>query len=259
MVNPIIYLLVGFIASLLGSMAGLGGGFLAIPLLYYLGVKPQLIVSSSKFMVLINSIVSTYRYSRKIGFPSKLYVSIAIPMIITAYIGAYLVAILPSNTLLLLISLILLIAAIRMIISGRGETITRTDQDINTRTYYLGILSGLISGLTAGISGLGGGVVNMPIFLYILKLDPHTAVSMSMAVIVPSAFSSITRHLIDGIIDWSIAIPIGLGAVIGGFIGPRIALSIEKERLKRIVGLLIALATIRILSDALMQNYGNIQ
>ncbi len=253
MIDLLVYFLIGIIASLLGSMAGLGGGFLAIPLLYYLGVQLQYVVGTSKFMVFVNSIVSTYRYSRKMKFPAKLYVSVVVPMILTAYMGAYLVVVLPSKILVLAIGVILLAGSIRMIISTQGLSTTQSARPTSNRMYALGVLSGSIAGLVAGISGLGGGIVNVPVFIYLLGLDPHLAVSLSMACILPSALSSVIRHIIDHVVDWSIAIPLSIGAVIGGWIGPRIALGIKKETLRKIIGLIIALATTRIIIEAIIE------
>lgn len=233
-------------------MAGLGGGFLTVPSLYYLGVQLQYVVGTSKFMVFVNSIVSTYRYSRKMRLPIKLYVSVVVPMILTAYLGAYLVAILPSKILVLVLGVTLLAGSIRMIISTRGSPSIRDVKPMNNRMYVLGVFSGSIAGLVAGVSGLGGGVVNVPAFIYLLGLDPHLAVSLSMACILPSALSSVIRHTIDNVIDWSIAIPLSIGAIIGGWFGPRIALGIKKETLRRIIGLIIAIATMRIIVEAII-------
>ncbi|MET1160043.1 MAG: sulfite exporter TauE/SafE family protein [Thermoprotei archaeon] len=253
MVSELLYLLVGFIATLLGSMSGLGGGFLVVPTLYYLGVQPQLVVGSTKFMVFVNSVVSSYRYFRKrVRFPIKLYLFIVIPMMITAYYGAYLAAILPVKQLLLAIGLVLLAGSIRMIVAGskrRDNPDEKRDKESNR--WYLGALSGTLAGLVAGISGLGGGVVNMPMFIYVLRLDPLIAVSLSMAVILPSALVSTTRHVVDGIINWGIAIPLSIGAIIGAFIGPHIAVNIPRTTLRRIIGALILIASIRILLNAL--------
>lgn len=253
MINLPTYFLVGIIASLLGSMSGLGGGFLAIPSLYYLGVQLQYVVGTSKFMVFVNSVVSTYRYSRKMKLPIKLYVSVVVPMILTAYLGAYLVVVLPSKILVLVIGVTLLAGSIRMIISTRGTPSTRDVKPTSNRMYVLGVFSGGIAGLVAGISGLGGGIVNVPVFIYLLRLNPHLAVSLSMASILPSALSSVIRHTIDNVIEWSIAIPLSIGAIIGGWIGPRIALGIKKETLRRIIGLVIAIATTRIIVEAVVE------
>lgn len=242
--TTILCLVIGLVASLLGSMAGLGGGFLSIPLLLYLGIEPHLVIGSTKFMVLINSGVSICRYIRRVKFPYKLYITIVVPMILSAYIGAYLVVLSSSEILMLVISTVLLAGSLRILLGSEKIGYRNT---IIHRKYYIGFLSGILAGFIAGITGLGGGVVNMPIFINILNLEPHIAVSLSMACIFPSAISSTARHLIDNVIDWNITLPLSIGAVIGGFIGPRISLGLEKEKLRKIIGLLIFLAMIRTL------------
>ncbi len=255
--TDIVYFLLGIVAALLGSMAGLGGGFLAIPVLYYMGVPPQYVVGTSKFMVFVNSIVSTYRYSKRIRIPVKLYIAVVVPMMATAYVGAYLVAILPSTILVLVIGTVLLVGSIRMLtpspVQAEVKTNKREEGEETSKEYLLGIASGLLAGIIAGISGLGGGIVNVPVFIYILGLNPHQAVSLSMACILPSAFSSVIRHQLDHVIDWNIAIPLSIGATLGGWIGPRIALRIEKEKLRKIIGVIIAIATTRILVEAIIE------
>ncbi|MCD6195673.1 MAG: sulfite exporter TauE/SafE family protein [Staphylothermus sp.] len=256
MLDVIIYLIIGLMATMLGSMSGLGGGFLAIPSLIYLGVPLQYVVGTSKFMVFINSIVSTYRYSRRIRFPLKLYICVVVPMILTAYLGAYLVVLLPTKILKIAIGVVLLIGSIRMIIQRQKQQNNSLNniegQALPMRNYMSAVLSGTVAGLVAGLSGLGGGIVNVPMFIYVLGLNPHLAVSLSMACILPSALSSVIRHYIDDVIVWNIAIPLSVGAVLGGWIGPRIALSMKRETLRKIIGVIIALATIRIILETLL-------
>ena len=256
MFDIIIYFIIGIMASMLGSMAGLGGGFLAIPALFYLGLPLPNAVGTSKFMVFINSIVSTYRYSRRIKIPLKLYISVVAPMVLTAFLGAYLVVSLPEKILKIAIGLILLIGSIRMIIQTQKQQNNSLnnskEQELSMSKYVLAVLSGTVAGLVAGLSGLGGGIVNVPMFIYVLGLNPHLAVSLSMACILPSALSSVIRHYIDEVIVWNIAIPLSIGAVMGGWIGPRIALSMKRETLRKIIGVIIALATIRIILEALI-------
>lgn len=247
-----IYSGVGFIASMIGSMVGLGGGSLAIPILYYFGLETRYIVGNVKFMILITSIVSTSRYASKIKLPLNLYLAVASPMVVTAYIGAYLAAVLPKRELTIIVSLIIMISGANMIYSARrGKTIE--EQTLKGNRLLYGIFSGALAGLVSGVSGLAGGLVNMPTFLIILKLDPHTAVALSMACIVPSALTSVVRHFIDSLIYLEIALPLGLGAVLGGAIGPKITLRVEKEKLRKIISLAIVLSAVYMLINTLLQ------
>jgi uncharacterized membrane protein YfcA len=51
------------------------------------------------------------------------------------------------------------------------------------------------------------------------------------------------------LIDWSIGIPLSIGALIGGWIGPRVALGTRKEKLVRIIGAILLVAILRILLE----------
>ena len=248
----VLYFFVGLVASLLGSMAGLGGGFLAVPTLYYLGFPISSAVATSKFMVLVNSIVSTYRYSKKIRNPVKLYVAVVVPMIAAAYLGAYLVAVAPRRVLAIVVGGVLLAGSLRMIVE-QGEARKAEGKALAGDEFYvLGALSGAASGLVAGLTGLGGGIVNVPVFIYVLGLTSHSAVSLSMACILPAAVASTIRHAVDQLVVWNAALPLGLGAVVGGWIGPRIALKLSREKLRKVIGVILFAAVLRIVVQAVL-------
>lgn len=250
--NEVLALLIGLTASFIGSMSGLAGGFLAVPLLYHLGVYVRYVVATSKFMAFVTSLVSTWRYSRRIKIPLGLYIPVVIPMTITSYIGAYMVASLPTRYLTLAVGAILLGISLRMAI-GKGEEGGSPSDPVNGRNRAaLQALSGAFAGFVAGISGLGGGVINVPIFIYVLKMSPHLAVSLSLACILPSSLFSVIRHYIDGLIYWQIAIPLSVGALIGGSLGPRIALRLKKDTLRRIIGGVISVPALQMIVNALL-------
>lgn len=257
--NNVIYFLLGFIASFLGSLSGLGGGFIAIPSLYYLGVGMPYAAATSKFMVLVTSVVSSIRYRGKIGFKTSMFLAVSIPMVIAAYVGAYLLAVLPVSYLTFIVSVVLLLSAVRMLMpqspgsSGEGEN----SKSKNMSDGIKFLVSGGIAGLVGGVTGLGGGVINVPVFIYLLKLDVKVAVSLSMACIVPSALSAVIRHVIDDVIVWSIGVPLSMGAAVGAWLGPIVAVRAKRETLKKIIGVLIATATLRILVESALSIAGS--
>jgi len=248
------YFLIGLIAALLGSMVGLGGGFVAVPALYYLGLPPPVAIAVSKVMVFANSGVSAYRYSQEIRLPSRIYLSVIALMIPMAYLGAYLVVVIPQRLLIIIVGAVLLMGSLRIILSeSERESGKRSSRISSHRTYLLGAMSGGLAGLVAGLTGLGGGIVNVPAFIYLLNLDIHTSVSLSMACILPSSLSSVIRHVIDGIILWRAAIPLSVGALFGGWIGPKISLKLSRKKLRKVVGTVIAIAVLRILLQAVLE------
>lgn len=87
------------------------------------------------------------------------------------------------------------------------------------------IAAGSLAGLLAGMFGIGGGAVIVPVlveFLNILKVEPevqmHLAVGTSLGIIVPTSIRSVRAHLKRGMVDmtllksWVVAVPLGVVA-----------------------------------------------
>ncbi len=93
--------------------------------------------------------------------------------------------------------------------------------------FALGLLiTGVLSGLCAGMLGVGGGIVIVPIFYHVLTLlgvdesvRMQLAVGTSLATIVPTSISSIRAHDRKGAVDWELlkrwAVPMFVGVLAG--------------------------------------------
>jgi len=103
--------------------------------------------------------------------------------------------------------------------------ILHSGSDLGTLALGL-VIAGTVSGLTAGMLGVGGGIVVVPVLYHVLALigiDPgirmHIAVGTSLATIIPTAFSSMRAHDRKGAVDWALlrrwAIPMLIGVAIG--------------------------------------------
>src|ERR1700736_3336356 len=87
-------------------------------------------------------------------------------------------------------------------------------------------LVGLFSGFVSGLFGIGGGIVRIPIFIYLLPLfgvaHPvlmHVALGTSMALVLPSAVASTRKQLALGNLDLAFFRTWALGIFIGVLIG----------------------------------------
>lgn len=80
----------------------------------------------------------------------------------------------------------------------------------------IALLVGGMSGMVAALCGVGGGIIMVPAFVLLLKMEQKTAVATSLAAIILTALATSSKNHAHGLIDWKIAIPAGLaGAVIG--------------------------------------------
>jgi uncharacterized membrane protein YfcA len=109
------------------------------------------------------------------------------------------------------------------------------------------ILIGLIAGSLAVNLGVGGGVVYVPSLVAIFAFAQHEAQGTSLAVIVPVATLGAILHGRAKRVDWRVALMVGAGAVAGGLIGARIALSLDAAVLRRMFAVFLVLMAIRML------------
>ncbi len=102
------------------------------------------------------------------------------------------------------------------------------------------------AGFLAGLLGIGGGIVLVPGLYYTLTAlgyDPehmmHVAVGTSLAVIVPTGFSSARAHWKRGAVDLELVKKIGIGIVLGVVIGTLVAGQLSGALLKAVFALAI--------------------
>lgn len=82
----------------------------------------------------------------------------------------------------------------------------------------IAILIGAVGGVVAALCGVGGGVVMVPAFVFLLKMGQKAAVATSLAAIVFTAIATSMKNHGNGFIRWEVALPAGIaGAVVGWF------------------------------------------
>lgn len=105
------------------------------------------------------------------------------------------------------------------------------------------LLIGAIAGFAAGLFGVGGGLIIVPI-LYIvftqMHYDPsilmHMAVGTSLATIIVTSISSVLAHHKRGAVLWHVFRNLAPGLVIGSFIGAGIADLMGGQQLQLVIG-----------------------
>ncbi len=83
---------------------------------------------------------------------------------------------------------------------------------------FIAILIGAVGGVVAALCGVGGGVVMVPAFVFLLKMGQKTAVATSLAAIVFTALATSLKNHSNGFIRWEIALSAGIAGAIVGWI-----------------------------------------
>lgn len=115
---------------------------------------------------------------------------------------------------------------------------------------------GIISGLLAGLLGIGGGIVMVPVLslLFAAQGFPdehmmHMALGTSMATIVFTAVSSLRAHHERNAVLWPVAVRLSTGIVIGALLGPQFAAQIPTRPLAILFAAFMAYVIFQLVHD----------
>jgi uncharacterized membrane protein YfcA len=254
-ISPLALVGIGFLVGILGGFFGVGGGFIAGPLLFWTGVPTNIVVGTDLAHMTGKSIVASNRH-RSLGHVDlKLGVVMVTGTIIGVEIGAQLIELLEDMgnvdqvvgisyvIILILISAFTAWESIRAIRMIQAEKLAVKDviafQNITKRMHGIrlwpmvsfpgsGIASvslwvvlgvGLLSGILAGFLGVGGGFIRMPLLVYVIGVPTHVAVGTDLFEIVFSSGFGTLTHALKGNVDILIALVMHTGAAIGAQIG----------------------------------------
>jgi uncharacterized membrane protein YfcA len=86
------------------------------------------------------------------------------------------------------------------------------------------ILAGLATGMVLGLFGSGGSIIALPALMYLLHIEPKSAIAMSLGVVGVTATLSAIDHWRRGNVDVRVALVFGVFGVVGTFAGARLGL-----------------------------------
>ena len=108
------------------------------------------------------------------------------------------------------------------------------------------VIIGLLAGLFSGLLGVGGGLVMIPMMVVLLGYSQHEAQGTSLAVLaIPVTFLAAYNYYAEGFVNWKFALIIAVSFLIGGFFGSKLAITIDRELLKKIFGVILIIAAIK--------------
>lgn len=240
-----------FCASFILTMVGLGGGLVFSPLFVLLGFPVTTAVSASLFLNGIAALSAAITYFRK----KMVDVKTAIPLILTSTLaapfGAALTNVIDIRVFSGVLALVVLLAAIRMIVSGKTEA-AATEADVKGRMLGGGAI-GMAVGFMAGLLGIGGGVFIVPLLIYILKMPAKTAAATSIFIVVFSSFSGFVAHISLASTNWKFILLAAVFSFSGGYFGSRIMSErLGGKAIRQIFGVLLLLFFLKLLQKALL-------
>lgn len=254
-VNPLLLAGIGFLVGILGGFFGVGGGFIAGPMMFWTGVPMNFVVGTDLAHMTGKSIVAAKRHRALGHVDIKLGALMVTGTIIGVEIGARVIEALEAAgtidivigvvyiAILIIISLFTAwesIRALRMIRTDRLDVkdaigfegisrrvhglklppmISFPDSGIESISLWTVLGVGLITGVLAGSLGVGGGFIRMPMLIYIVGVPTHVAVGTDLFEIMFSSGFGMLTHALKGNVDVLMALVMHTGAAIGAQIG----------------------------------------
>ncbi len=256
----------GFGAGLVGALLGLGGGVFVVPALMLVFQLPTLTaIGTSNVAVVATSTGGASTYVRNRFTNIRLALALLVSTTAAATASSLVASLLPAQVLSGLFAVVMVYVAITMLRGGRSnkapvETVAEIDpnpvwdmdgvyhdsasgttEHYRPRNVRAGISISALAGVVAGLLGVGGGVVQMPVMNLLMGVPLKVATGTSNFMIGVTATSAAFVRYAHGDIDPLIAAPIALFVFFGARAGAWLVPRTPNARLRLIFGWVAAI------------------
>ncbi|MFD2514597.1 sulfite exporter TauE/SafE family protein [Pontibacter locisalis] len=275
-----ILFLVGVLVSGFGTIIGFGGGVFMVPvLIIFFGFNIEIAIGSTMSALVPASIIASIFNLRDRSIDYVVGTLIQLPAVVGTVLGAFLVAFLPVFKLQFIFALFVVATGATMLAPKKHkERSNRTGMMYRIRrvpTSFIrknrakhlayringGLITafGFVSGVIAGLFGIGGGFVQTPMMIKLFRIPSQIATSTSLFILVITSFTGFISHFLIGNVMWGRSLPLmaafALGALGGNLLKKRRqSKNLNTERLIAI-GLFMAGFGV-LLNLALKSNFG---
>lgn len=269
----------GFVIGAYGTLIGVGGGFVLVPLLLLLYPKesPEIITSISLAVVFFNAASGSFAYGRmrRIDYKSGIIFSTA--SVPGAILGALTTAYIPRQLFDLVFGIVMTGASIYLLVypnivrgekmDGPGDcvsgpslfysTISLVDAEGTRYSFVynplIGVGLSLLVGYISSLLGVGGGFIHVPALVHILNYPVHIATATSQFILAIMALTGTVVHIVTGTFSHGVrrTIMLAIGVVAGAQLGAILSSRMRGDWIIRGLAIALAFVGVRILFIAM--------
>lgn len=259
----ILLIIISCAISLFGSLVGFGGGIFMVPIMItFFGFPLQLAVGTAMISLVASASISTY-YNRKNSFVDfKMGTLLEIPTVIGVIAGSFLLTYIAAEKLEYFFAALVFILGLSFFIKpGKNNNKTKNgffDKLNKTKpafviknhkhfvAYRVSLIMltffGAVSGILAGMFGVGGGFMKTPIMLKVFRMPVKIATATALFMIVITSLTGSVSHYFQGHINFAKAWPVILGFALGALAGKQFNAKIPEKMLENMIGVGLILA-----------------
>ena len=212
----------GFVAAFIDSVVG-GGGLISVPTLMWAGLPMLNVLGTNKVAACMGACAGFLTFWRS-GKIDKKIMRVMFPLaFIGSVIGVFVVRQIPPDFLRpLVVVMLILIAIYSMVKKNWGAD--KSSVHVSRKNYLLGLILIFVLGFYDGFFGPGTG--SFMLFLYLMMGYGFLgAAANARAANFASNLAGVIVFMCLGLVNFSYAIPMGLGMILGAFCGAKMAIS----------------------------------
>ncbi len=288
-ISPFVLIFIGFMVGIMGGFFGVGGGFIAGPMMFWFGVPMNFVIGTDLAHMTGKSIAAAKKHGRLGQVDVKLGIIMVMGTVVGVEIGARIIEMLKisgdiDQTIgIAYVAILLVIGFFTAWESLKAMKIANIDElhisdevfaftrittavrkiklwpmikfpvsGIDEISLWVVLSVGVVAGLLAGMLGVGGGFMRMPMLIYLIGVPTHVAIGTDLFEIIFSAGFGTLTHAVKGNVDILMALVMQTGAIMGArigatmtqyFTGPKIRLAFSTLPIIGAILVLIRLVT----------------
>lgn len=270
---PVVFMVVAFCsaigAGLLGSLLGLGGGIIVVPVLtLLLGVEIHYAIGASLIAVIATSSGAGSSYVRQHIANVRLAMFMELATTGGAILGAFAAGMISAKWLYMLFGLLMVFTAYLMLRHNEGKERPvlpdaladklklhgafhdhATGKDVQYRVCRsrAGFAVSGIAGIISGLLGVGGGIIKVPMMTLAMNVPIKAATATSNFIIGATAAASAGVYFARGDVNPSIAGPVAMGVLVGAMTGSKLQKRIKSGTIRRAFSIVVVIVAVQML------------
>lgn len=272
--SPLVLLVLGGLCALVGSVGGIGGATLLVPILLLLGLEPLEAAPLGLLAVAAGSLAAASRQVDDGLVHHRLGLTVELTAAVGTVAGALLSTQVPQVWLARLLGVSALVGAAAALGRSGMRNLPQSTFDAEPGGEWPGTLGGqyslggrmvpyqavhvpagllasVVAGAVAGLSGVGGGFVKTPAMSEIMRIPVKVAGATTTFTLGLTAATGLLIFAVQGRLDVRSGAAVVLGAVAGGLVGARVQSVLPATAVRRSTGALLLLVAAVVLGGSL--------
>lgn len=212
-------IIIGVLSGFIGGIGGPGGIPVLIVLNSMINMQPTTTAATASSVFFVATVGGVVLYHLSDGIDVRLTIMIAIPAMAGSYLGTSVATYLQPQLFEAILGVVFATTGVFVIYQQRMDEADATHSDKTSKTYTILAVTSLVIGVLAGVTGVGGPALTIPVMLF-LGVQPQIAIGAGLASGVIITANSVAGHALQSTVpDGDIALLVAIPLLIGQFIG----------------------------------------